>query len=67
MTFAEPEHAVTGDGSEALEAARVRLAESGELADRAIRYHLAEAVCAELAGIRRELATLRADLRQPAS
>lgn len=64
MTFAQAEDINTGESCDALDVARRRLAESGEMAERAVRFHLAEAVCLELAGIRKELATLRSELRQ---
>ena len=67
MTFAQAEDINTSDSREALGVARQRLAESGELAERAVRFHLAEAVCLELAAIRKELASLRSDLKQTAS
>lgn len=59
MTFGSPEAAHSGDSKESLEMARTRLAESSEIAERAVRYHIAEAVVLELAALRREVAALR--------
>jgi|GEM_PF-4606717 len=65
MTF-EAEQTTADSMNEALDLARARLAEHGETAERAIRYHLTEAVCIELSAIQRELAALRAALRPSA-
>ena len=63
MTFAAPEP-TTGESNDALDMAKARLAEHGDMAERAVRFHLAEAICSELNGIREELSALREDLKQ---
>lgn len=63
MSFSVPE--IQAEGSnEALEMARARLAESGDTAARAVRYHLFEALCRELLAIRLELRALREAVEQ---
>jgi len=59
MTFGAPEAVKTGDSAECLELARARLAESSDIADRAVRFHVAEALVLELGALRREVAALR--------
>ncbi len=59
MTFGAPETAATGTSSECLALARARLAESSDMAERAVRFHLAEALVLELTELRKEIAALR--------